>query len=137
MSLRLIGGREQISHDNYFKLKPLPLERLVCSCALPPSPILEHLISFVSRQGEKRFVTHTLAAHLVTFRPSLIQSISPVPCACVLQSMKSSLNSLHLAPIKKAADSRGAELEPISSTLGTLSGSGVVSTRTVWLNLET
>ena len=79
MSLRLIGGGEQISYDNYFELKPLPLERRVCSCALLPSPILEHPTSFASRRREKRLVTHTLAAHLVTFRPSLIQSISPVP----------------------------------------------------------
>lgn len=31
--------------------------------------------------------THTLAAHLVTFLPSLIQSISPFPCASVLHFM--------------------------------------------------
>ena len=68
-------------------------------------------------------ITHTLAAHLVTFLPSLIHF------------MYSSLNSLHRAPMKKLADSKGAEEEPISGTLGTESGRGVVSMRTDWLNL--
>ena len=42
----------------------------------------------------------------------------------------------HRAPMKKDAERRGAEEEPTSSTLGTESGRGVVSRRTVWLNLE-
>lgn len=37
--------------------------------------------------------------------------------------------------MKKEALSRGAEEEPISSTLGMESGRGVVSMRTCWLNL--
>ena len=37
--------------------------------------------------------------------------------------------------MKKLADSSGAELLPISSTLGMESGSGVVSTMVAWLNL--
>ena len=37
--------------------------------------------------------------------------------------------------MKKEAESRGAELAPISWTLGMSSGSGVVSMRTCWLNL--
>ena len=37
--------------------------------------------------------------------------------------------------MKKEALMRGAELEPISGTLGISSGSGVVSMRTCWLNL--
>lgn len=79
--------------------------------------------------------THTLAAQRVTFLPSFIQSISPVPCASVLQTMKSSLNALQRAPMKKDALSSGAELEPTSGTLGMWSGSGVVSRSFVWLNL--
>lgn len=50
--------------------------------------------------------------------------------------MKSSLYAWHLAPIKKLADSNGAELDPISVTAGISAGNGVVSTRTDWLNLE-
>ena len=38
--------------------------------------------------------------------------------------------------MKKEAESNGAELAPISCTLGMSSGSGVVSTRTCWLNLR-
>lgn len=38
--------------------------------------------------------------------------------------------------MKKEAESRGAELAPISETLGMSSGRGVVSMRTCWLNLE-
>jgi hypothetical protein len=75
--------------------------------------------------------THTLAAHLVTLLPSFKHSISPFPSAAVLHCMKSSLYGLHLAPIKKLADRRGADEAPISVTGGIESGSGVVSTRTV------
>jgi hypothetical protein len=42
---------------------------------------------------------------------------------------------LHLAPIKKEALNSGAELAPISATFGMLSGMGVVSTSSSWLNL--
>ena len=38
--------------------------------------------------------------------------------------------------MKKAALSSGADEAPTSSTLGTESGRGVVSMRTVWLNLR-
>ena len=38
--------------------------------------------------------------------------------------------------MKYAALSNGAELAPSSATLGMLSGRGVVSMRTSWLNLE-
>ena len=38
--------------------------------------------------------------------------------------------------MKKDALSRGAEEAPTSATFGTESGSGVVSMRTDWLNLE-
>lgn len=38
--------------------------------------------------------------------------------------------------MKKDAESRGAEEAPISGTLGTESGRGVVSIRTAWLNLR-
>lgn len=38
--------------------------------------------------------------------------------------------------MKKEALRRGAEEEPISGTGGIEEGSGVVSTRTCWLNLE-
>ena len=81
------------------------------------------------------FCTYTLAAHRVTFLPSRIQSISPVPLASVLHSMKSSLYGLHLAPMKNEALINGAELAPISFTFGISSGRGVVSMRTCWLNL--
>ena len=43
---------------------------------------------------------------------------------------------LHLAPMKKLADSKGAELLPISVTGGISAGRGVVSMRVVWLNLD-
>lgn len=71
--------------------------------------------------------THTLAAHLVTLRPSFRQSISPFPLLSVLHCMKSSLYGLHLAPIKKLAERRGADEAPISVTAGMDSGRGVVS----------
>jgi len=50
--------------------------------------------------------------------------------------MKSSLYDLHLAPMKKLADNKGAELLPISVTGGISAGRGVVSMRVVWLNLN-
>ncbi len=80
--------------------------------------------------------TYTLLAHLVTFLPSFKQSISPLPLLSLLHCMKSSLYGLHLAPIKKLADSNGAELLPISVTGGISAGRGVVSMRVVWLNLK-
>lgn len=75
--------------------------------------------------------THTLLAHLVTFLPSFKQSISPLPLLSLLHCMKSSLYGLHLAPMKKLADSNGAELLPISVTGGISAGRGVVSMRVV------
>ncbi len=75
--------------------------------------------------------TYTLFAHLVTRRPSFKQSISPFPALSLLHCMKSSLYDLHLAPMKKLADSNGAELLPISSTGGMSAGRGVVSMRVV------
>jgi hypothetical protein len=50
--------------------------------------------------------------------------------------MKSSLYGLHLAPIKKLAESNGAELAPISVTGGMSAGRGAVSIKVVWLNLQ-
>ena len=50
--------------------------------------------------------------------------------------MKSSLYGLHLAPMKKLADSKGAELAPISVTGGMSAGRGAVSIKVVWLNLQ-
>lgn len=38
--------------------------------------------------------------------------------------------------MKKLADNNGAELVPISVTGGISAGRGVVSTKTVWLNLR-
>lgn len=38
--------------------------------------------------------------------------------------------------MKKLAESKGAELAPISVTGGMSAGRGVVSTRVAWLNLE-
>jgi len=80
--------------------------------------------------------TYTLLAHLVTFLPSFKQSISPLPLLSLLHCMKSSLYDLHLAPMKKLADNKGAELLPISVTGGISAGRGVVSMRVVWLNLN-
>lgn len=79
--------------------------------------------------------TYTEAAHLVTLLPSFKQSSSPLPLLSVLHFIKSSLNSLHLAPIKKLALSSGADEAPSSGTAGMDSGRGVVSTRTDWENL--
>lgn len=81
------------------------------------------------QEKESKDNTHTLAAHLVTLRPSLMHSNSPRPYASVLHFMKSSLNALHLAPMKKEALINGADEEPISRTLGMLSGRGVGSIR--------
>lgn len=78
---------------------------------------------------------YTLAAHLVTFLPSLKQSVSPFPDDSDLHFIKSSLIGRHRAPIKKDALIRGADVTPISSTLGMCSGIGVVSMSTVWENL--
>jgi hypothetical protein len=80
--------------------------------------------------------TYTLLAHLVTLLPSFKHFISPCPAFSVLHCMKSSLYGLHLAPIKKLADSNGAELAPISVTGGMSAGRGAVSIRVVWLNLQ-
>jgi hypothetical protein len=85
---------------------------------------------------QKQMCTHTLAAHLVTLRPSFKQSTSPLPALSVLHCMKSSLKGLHRAPMKKEAERRGAEEAPTSVTAGMEAGRGVVSTKTVWLNLR-
>lgn len=79
--------------------------------------------------------TYTLAAQRVTFRPSRRQSSSPRPLASSLHFIKSSLYLWHRAPMKKDALSSGAELAPISLTLGMLSGRGVVSMRAWRSNL--
>lgn len=75
--------------------------------------------------------TYTLFAHLVTLLPSFKHSISPFPGFSVLHFMKSSLYGLHLAPMKKLAERRGAELLPISVTGGMSAGRGVVSIKVV------
>lgn len=80
--------------------------------------------------------TYTLFAHLVTLLPSFKHFISPCPAFSVLHCIKSSLYGLHLAPIKKLADSNGAELAPISVTGGMSVGRGAVSIKVVWLNLQ-
>lgn len=80
--------------------------------------------------------TYTLAAQRVTFLPSFKHSISPRPLASSLHFIKSSLYALHRSPMKYAALISGADVAPISSTLGMWSGIGVVSTRTCWLNLS-
>lgn len=77
----------------------------------------------------KKERAYTLAAHLVTLLPSFMQSTSPFPPLSVLHCMKSSLYALHLAPIKKLAERRGAEEAPSSATGGIESGRGVVSMR--------
>ena len=75
--------------------------------------------------------THTLLAHLVTLLPSFKQSTSPLPGLSFLHCIKSSLYDLHLAPMKKLAESNGAELLPISLTGGMSAGNGVVSIKVV------
>jgi hypothetical protein len=102
-------------------------------CALPGLPHI-HTLQPSSYHPHRKY-THTLLAHLVTLLPSFKHSISPFPALSFLHIIKSSLIALHLAPIKKLADSNGAELLPISVTAGMDSGRGVVSMRVVWLNL--
>ena len=87
-------------------------------------------------RSQKKRSTHTLAAHLVTLRPSFKQSSSAVPLFSVLHCIKSSLYFPHLAPMKKLALSSGAELAPTSCTAGIESGSGVVSMSVDWENLR-
>jgi hypothetical protein len=93
----------------------------------PQSSTRIYIMTLTSLGGS----THTLLAHLVTFLPSFKQSISPLPLLSLLHCMKSSLYGLHLAPMKKLADSNGAELLPISVTGGISAGRGVVSMRVV------
>jgi hypothetical protein len=78
---------------------------------------------------QPRDITYTLLAHLVTLLPSFRHSTSPLPALSLLHCIKSSLYGLHLAPMKKLADSNGAELLPISVTGGISDGRGVVSMR--------
>lgn len=100
----------------------------------PAAPPYHHPLPSLSNSQKRS--THTLAAHLVTLRPSFRQSISAVPLLSVLHCIKSSLYFPHLAPIKKLALSSGAELAPTSCTAGIESGSGVVSMSVDWENLR-
>ena len=95
-------------------------------------------LDLFSRQcpGRRHMQSYTLAAHLVTLRPSFKHSVSPLPYASVLHFMKSSLKGRHLAPMKKDALIKGAEVAPISLTAGMFSGIGVVSSRTDCENLH-
>jgi hypothetical protein len=98
---------------------------------VPDCPPIVHLDFYYDANILGGGSTHTLLAHLVTFLPSFKQSISPLPLLSLLHCMKSSLYGLHLAPMKKLADSNGAELLPISVTGGISAGRGVVSMRVV------
>jgi hypothetical protein len=93
------------------------------------------IVSFSFQISRTRGVTNTLDAHLVTLLPSFKQSISPFPRLSVLHCIKSSLYGRQRAPMKKLADSRGAEEAPTSFTTGISSGRGVVSMRVVRLKL--
>lgn len=127
------GGTHSFSNTHLFSGLSAP--RHCQSCWLLSS---KHCQCF--RNSSKQLLlmsSSTLAAHRVTFLPSFKHSVSPLPFASVLHSMKSSLYGLQRAPMKKEAESRGAEDEPTSETLGMSSGRGVVSMRTCWLNLAT
>lgn len=109
--------------------------------SIPPVPAYSISVSFCyecpsSTMLKLENYTHTLLAHLVTLLPSFMQSISPFPGLSFLHCIKSSLYALHRAPMKKLAESRGAELAPISFTGGISAGNGVVSIKVCWLNLE-
>ena len=106
---------------------PIPLPFLSTPPTTPTAP--------PSQPPKTKGSTHTLAAHLVTLRPSFKQSISAVPLFSVLHCIKSSLYFPHLAPIKKLALSNGAELAPTSCTAGIEGGRGVVSMSVDWENL--
>lgn len=110
--------------------------------------------SDAAEYSAQRSATHISDAHLVTLRPSARQCAgSRFSC---LQSIKSSalgtsqsclppfslslsppLTAWQCAPMKNAADLSGAEVAPISSTAGTLDGSGFgsmygVSSKLAW-----
>lgn len=117
----------------------LPARPRKCSVRCNHTPscnITTHQPKIMPERLNLSSYTHTLLAHLVTLLPSFKQSTSPFPPLSVLHCMKSSLYDLHLAPIKKEAERRGADEAPTSVTAGMESGRGVVSIKVDWLKLQ-